>query len=96
MATYVTLVKFTEKGVKSIKDSCKRAAEFKANAAKRGIQIKDQLWCMGAYDGALVYDAPNDEAATAAMLGLSSQDNVSTQTMRAFNADEMAKVIGTI
>jgi len=27
MATYLTLIKFTERGVKDIKDTCKRAAD---------------------------------------------------------------------
>src|SRR5437870_11138083 len=71
MATYVTLLKFTERGSKDVKDSCKRAAELRTHAKKHGIEVKEQLWCMGAYDGVLIFDAPNDETATAAMLSLS-------------------------
>ena len=51
MATYVTLLKFTDRAVKDIKDTGKRAAELKNHAKKHGIEIKQQLWCMGAYDG---------------------------------------------
>ena len=32
MASFVALIKFTEKGSKNIKDTCKRAADFKASA----------------------------------------------------------------
>lgn len=56
MATYLTLIKFTEHGVKDIKDTCKRAADFKAHAKKHGIEVKEQYWCMGAYDGVIVFD----------------------------------------
>jgi uncharacterized protein with GYD domain len=93
MATYVTLIKFTEQGAKKFKDTGKRAAEFKASAKKLGIEVKEQYWCLGAYDGVLVFDAPDDETATAGLLTLSSQDNVTTQTLRAFTATEMVKIL---
>jgi uncharacterized protein with GYD domain len=97
MATYVTLIKFTEKGVKSIKDSCKRAEEFKSHAKKHNVEVvAEQLWCMGPYDGILVFTAPDDAAASAAMLSLSSRDCVSTQTMRAFTAAEMEKILAKV
>jgi uncharacterized protein with GYD domain len=96
MASYVTLLKFTERGVKDIKDSCKRAAELQSHAKKHGIQIKEQLWCMGAYDGILIFEAPDVETATAAMLSLSSRGNVVTQTLRSFSASEMEKILGKV
>ena len=95
-ARLLTLIKFTEGGVKGIKETCKRAADFKAHAKKHGIEVKEQLWCMGAYHGVIVFQDPDDETATDAMLSLSSRDNVSTQTMRAFDAGEMSKVVGKI
>jgi uncharacterized protein with GYD domain len=96
MATYVTLLSFTEKGVANIKDTCKRAAELKTHSKKHGIELKQQYWCVGAYDGLMIFDAPDDETATAAMLSLSSRGNVRTQTLRSFGADEMSKILGKI
>jgi uncharacterized protein with GYD domain len=96
MATYITLITFTERGVKDIKDTGKRAAEFKNHAKKHGIEVKEQYWCMGAYDGLIIFDAPDDEAATAAMLSLSSRENVKTQTLRSFTASEMGKIVGKV
>jgi uncharacterized protein with GYD domain len=96
MASYMTLLKFTESGAKHAKDTCKRAADFKVNAKKLGIEVKEQYWCLGAWDGVILFDAPNDDAATAGMLFLSSQDNVTTQTSRLFSAAEMAKIVGSI
>jgi uncharacterized protein with GYD domain len=93
MATYVSLLKFTEQGVTKVKDTCKRAAEFKASARKLGVEVKEQYWCMGAYDGVIVFDAPDDDTATAGMLTLSSLDNVATQTLRSFTAAEMGKIV---
>jgi uncharacterized protein with GYD domain len=96
MATYVVLLKFTEHGVKDIKDSRKRAAELKAHAKKHGIEVKEQFWCMGAYDGLLIFDAADDETATAAMLSLSMRGNVTTQTLRSFRETEIDKILGKL
>jgi uncharacterized protein with GYD domain len=96
MATYVSLLKLTEQGVKKAKDTCKRAADFKANAKKLGIEVKEQYWCMGAYDGLIVFEAPDEDTATAAMLALASSDYVTTQTLRSFTASEMGKILGKV
>jgi uncharacterized protein with GYD domain len=96
MATFVTLIKITERGMKEIKDTGKRANEFKAHAKKHGIEVKDQYWCMGVYDGVIVFEAPDDETATAAMLSLTSRDHVTTQTLRCFTAADMAKIVARL
>jgi uncharacterized protein with GYD domain len=94
MATYVSLIKLTEQGVKEFKDTCKRAGDFKATAKKLGIEVREQYWCLGAYDGVIVFDAPDDEKATAAMLSLAALSYVTTQTMRSFTAAEMGRIVG--
>jgi uncharacterized protein with GYD domain len=96
MAIYVSLLKFTEQGFTNFKDTSKRAADFKTSAKKLGIEVKEQYWCMGAYDGVIVFDAPDDDTATAGMLSLSSSNNVTTQTLRSFVAAEMSKILGKV
>jgi uncharacterized protein with GYD domain len=96
MATYLALLKFTEHGTKEVKDTCKRAAELKSHAKKHGIEVKEQYWCLGAFDGLMVFDAPDDETATAAMLSLSMRGHVTTQTMRSFTAPEITKILGKV
>jgi uncharacterized protein with GYD domain len=96
MATYVTLIKLTEKGVKDIKDTAKRAGDFKTTGKKLGIEVKETYWCMGAYDGVLVFEAPDDETATAALLALATKDNVTTHTLRAFTSAEMTKILAKV
>jgi len=96
MATFITTIKFTEQGIQHIHESPKRAAAFKSAAKKMGVKVTDIYWTLGAFDGVVVFDAPNDEAATAAMLYLSSQGNVQTTTARAFDSNEIEKVIGLL
>jgi len=51
MATFVSTIKFTEQGIKSIKDTTKRAASIKATAKKMGVKVTNIFWTLGAYDG---------------------------------------------
>ena len=96
MATFITTIKFTEQGIQSIRESPKRAAAFKSAAKKMGVKVTDEYWTLGGFDGVIIFDAPNDETATAAMLHLSSQGNVHTTTARAFDSSEIEKVIGLL
>lgn len=96
MATYVTTLKFTDQGEKKIQKTTKRAASFKATAKKMGVKVVEQYWTLGAFDGLLIYEAPDDETATALMLHLGSLDNVHTSTMRAFVASEMESVLAKL
>jgi uncharacterized protein with GYD domain len=97
MATFITTIKFTPQGVTTSQDTCKRAASFKAAAKKMGVKVTDQLWTLGPFDGVIIFEAPDDQTATALMLQLAAQGNVRTQTTRAFTAAEMDKILaGTI
>ena len=82
MATFVSTVQFTDQGMKDIKSTCKRAAAFKTAAAGMGVEIHNIFWTLGPFDGVVVFEAPDDETATALMLQLGSFGNVQTQTAR--------------
>jgi uncharacterized protein with GYD domain len=96
MATYISLITWTEQGGAHVKETRKREAAFAKAAQKLGVKVLQAYWTLGAYDGVLLFDAADDETATAAALSLGAQRNVRTQTMRAFNADEMDKIIAKI
>lgn len=96
MATFITTIKFTEQGIQNIEHTGKRANAAKAAAKKLGAKVKDIYWTLGAFDGALIFDAPDDETATALMLSLGAQGNVQTKTARAFDAKEMDGILSKI
>ena len=93
MATFISTIKFTDQGIKAIGETTKRAASLKAAAKKMGVKVTSIYWTLGAYDGLLSFEAPDDETATALMLHLGSLGNLQTTTTRAFNAAEMDKVL---
>ena len=96
MATFISTVQFTDQGMKDIKATRKRAEAFKTAAEKMGIEVKDIFWTLGPFDGLVVFDAPDDETATALMLHLGTFGNVHTQTARAYQAAEMEQILGKL
>ena len=93
MATFVSTIRFTEQGIKTIGETTKRAAAVKAAAKKMKVKVTDIYWTLGPFDGLLVFDAPDDETATALLLHVGAQGNVQSTTARAFTAAEMDKVL---
>ena len=93
MPTYVSLVKWTEQGIKNYKDTTSRAADFSKLVESLGGRVRELLWTVGEYDIVTVTEFPDDEAGTAALLRVGSLGNIRTNTMRAFNADEMGNII---
>lgn len=96
MAMYFSLLQFTDQGIRSVKDTIKRATAATAEAEKMGAKVTDAFWTMGAYDVVLLLDAPNDETVSAFSLKLGSLGNVKSQTMRAFRREEMESILAKI
>lgn len=93
MASFVALTKFTEQGIKNVNQTTKRAEAFRETAKKMGVTVKEIYWTLGRYDVVSIFDAPDDETAIRLMLSLGSLGNVRTETLRAFSAPEMEKVL---
>src|SRR6266542_3209468 len=91
MAYYVLLTNFTDQGAKTVKDTVKRAEAFKEMAAKSGVKVHSLYWTLGQHDVVAIAEADDDIAATALSLSIASLGNVRTQTLRAFDANDMAK-----
>jgi uncharacterized protein with GYD domain len=96
MATFITTLHFTEQGVKAVRDTCERAAAFKATAEKLGVRVTGEYWTLGAFDGVIICEGTDEATVTAALLHLGSLGNMRTQTARAFDPAEMQKILGLL
>jgi uncharacterized protein with GYD domain len=96
MPTYVSLVRYTEQGIRNIKESPARLEAAKKAAQSVGAEIKSFYLALGKYDIVLTVDAPNDETATRLILSIGSLGNVRTDTFRVFNEAEFRKVIASL
>ena len=93
MATYIALSNFTDQGIRNVKDSTKRADAVKEAAKKFGASMTQIYWTLGHYDLVAVIEAPDDKSATAFALAIGAAGNVRTETLRAFNREEMNGIL---
>ncbi len=93
MVRYIILLSFTDQGIRNVKQTVKRAKAFKTTADKFRAKLKDLYWTQGAYDLVGTLEVPSEETAMSLLLALGSLGNVRSQTLRAFSADEMERVI---
>jgi uncharacterized protein with GYD domain len=96
MSTYIGLLNFTDKGVQSVKASPRRAAAAKEMAGRYGVTMKDIYWTLGAHDIVCVLEAADDASVTAFNLAIAMQRNVRSQTLKAFSASEIEKVLAKL
>lgn len=96
MPTYITLLKWTQQGVSKVRDSAKRLDAGRKAFKKAGAEIKDVYMTLGQYDLVCVIEAPDDEVYAKAILGLASQGNVSTETLKAFSEDQYRDIVGSV
>src|SRR5215831_7041581 len=94
MVTYVVLANFTDQGIRNVKDSPKRADAFKEMAKTFGVTVKELVWTQGRYDFVTVLEASDESAAMSLSLSLGALGNVRTETLRAFSAADMTKIVG--
>jgi uncharacterized protein with GYD domain len=94
VATFVSLLSWTEQGVHAYADTTKRADAATAAFARLGGKLTEIYWTLGPYDLVAISEFPDDETATAAALQLAAAGNVRTTTMRAFSRAEVKKIIG--
>src|SRR5213595_108993 len=93
MATYISLVQFTDKGIHAAKETTQRVAEWAAKVQSKGVTLKHMYWTLGQYDQVCVFEAPDDETAASVLLSADMLGNIRTQTMRAFTSSEMKTIL---
>ena len=96
MATYISLVQFTDKGIRAAKETTQRITEWAAKVESKGVSIKQMYWTLGQYDQVCIFEAPDDETAASVLLSADILGNIRTQTLRAFTSTEMAKILADV
>jgi len=91
MARYISLLRFTEQGAHNLKVSAARALAFKEHAEEAGVTVEAQFWTVGRYDGVLILSG-EEKSVLRCLTQLASAGNVRTETLQAFNADELKAI----
>jgi uncharacterized protein with GYD domain len=92
MNHYLTLLRFTEQGARSLEKSTARAAAFREAATKVGARVEAQYWTTGAYDGVIILSAEDETKALQCLAALAAAGNVRTETLKAFDASQFKAI----
>jgi uncharacterized protein with GYD domain len=96
MPTYISLLRFTQKGVESIKEGPKRLDAAKERFRKAGGELKAFYLVTGQYDAIAISEAPDDATVAKLALGNASMGFIRTETLRAFTEDEYRNIVGLL
>ena len=96
MPSYLSLVSWTDQGVKTVKDSPARLDAAKAAVTAAGGRLIFFYMLMGEYDIAILTEFPDDETATRFLLGQAAAGNVRSTTLKAFQESEYRELIASL
>ena len=93
MATFISLVNWTDQGIRNVRDTVERYDRSTELAEKQGVRFEQIYWTVGPYDIVAIAEAPDVESITAFLLELGSAGNVRTTTLQAYNREEMSSIL---
>ena len=94
MPTYISLVKFTQQGLATMKDKgVARSEMVKKNVEAQGGKLLQAYYCLGEYDVVAVLQFPNNQSAIKAALLNASIGHIQITTMPAVSRDEWRKIL---
>ena len=96
MTTYVMLTRWTEQGMRQVKESPRRLDAAKRALEEMGGSFKAFYMTMGDYDIVAVYDAPDDAVAARFSLVLGMQGNVRSTTLKAFPEPAYREIVNSL
>ena len=93
MPKYAILVNWTEQGAQSVTETTQRAEHVRQMIEQMGGRMDTLLWTQGRYDLVGIMEAPDEETAAAVGLRVGMRGAVRTESLRAFDADEMGRIL---
>ena len=96
MAKYISLVKYTAKGIENIKDSPNRLGAFKSLCESLGATLDGFYLTMGRYYIVTIVDAPDSETVAKILLKTTSGGATTSEALPAFTEAKYRKVISEL
>lgn len=93
MPIYISLGRYTREGAMEIKKMPERLEQARKIVEAQGGKILAFYTTFGRYDFVIVCEGPNDESALKAIMAIVSQGAVKLETLKAFPAEEVAKIL---
>ncbi len=96
MTTYIALIRYTQKGIETIKDGPARVDALKKSLAAAGASLKAMYLTIGRYDLVAIVETPDDATIAKLALAGGSQGFARSEGMRAFTEDEYRKIVASL
>ena len=93
MPTYIVMSKFTDQGVKNIRDISQQMEQNREAAERLGLKRIGWYLTQGSYDLVVIVEAPDDQTMAAQVLRIAGRGNSHTETLRAFTPEETDQII---
>lgn len=96
MPSYLSLVNWTDQGIRAVKESPQRLDAVKQAIQSAGGRMIFFYMLMGEYDLVTLMELPNDEVAARVLLAIGATGNVRTTTLKAFTEEEYQRIIASL
>ena len=96
MQRFIVLIKFTEQGMKKIKELPERVQAARREIEKAGGKFVEWNLTMGTFDAVAIAEFPDDVTAAAIFLDAGHDGNIRTTTLKAFSEAEAARIIAKL
>ena len=97
MSVYVTLLNWTDQGIRNIREAVQRVdSGAQVAEQKYGVRLREVYWTVGPYDYVVLWEAPDEQSMSAFMLELGSLGNIRSTTLRAYDREEMSGILERI
>ena len=96
MPLYITLLNYTEQGVKTLREAPQRVAAARQAVEKAGGKLHSYHLTMGQHDAVVIAEAPSDEAYATLILSIAAQGNIRSTTLKAFTEEESFRIFDNL
>ena len=96
MPTYISLLNWTDQGIRNVKGSPKRLDAVKKSLKELGGEVKAFYMTQGTFDLVLISEVPNDEVLAKFLLKAGSAGNVRTTTLKAYTETEYRNIMASL
>jgi len=93
MPHFAVLGEFSQKRMETIKALPENLNEVKEVFKSYGVKMNAFVFTLGRYDFVGIFEAPNAEAITKALLSWGSKGLLRTETLTGFTGEEMIKIV---
>lgn len=96
MPLYISLIKWTQKGITEVQESYKRLDKAKELFKMHGAEIKEFYLTTGVYDIIVISECPDDSVMASLWLHVGKGGAIRSETSRIFSEDEYRNIIDAI